>query len=289
MPPITQDIIALYDRFTHGAMDRRAFMERLTALAGGAAAAAALLPMLQNDYALAQTVAENDPRLIASTFPYEIGDAIMNGYLVAPAAEGRRPGVVVIHENRGLNPHIRDVTRRFALEGFIALGIDVLSPEGGTPANEDEARDMIGKLPADRAAARLAAGVTALSRVQGSTGRIGTVGYCWGGGMVNRIAALNPPGLAAGVAYYGSQIPADQVARIRTPLMLHYASLDERINAGIGAYRAALEANGKVFEIHMYEGVNHAFNNDTNPARYNAEAATLAFARTVAFLRKHLV
>jgi carboxymethylenebutenolidase len=288
MPPISQDIITLYDRFTHGAMDRRAFMERLAALAGGTAAATALLPLLKNDYAIAQTVAENDPRLATSVFQYEIGDAMMNGYLAAPAAEGRRPGVVVIHENRGLNPHIRDVTRRFALEGFIALGVDALAPEGGTPANEDEARDMIGKVPADRAAARLAAGVTALSRVQGCTGKVGTVGYCWGGGMVNRIAVLNPPGLAAGVAYYGSQAPADQVPRIQTPLMLHYAGLDDRINAGIAAYRAALEAAGKPFELHMYDGANHAFNNDTNPARFDAAAAKLAFDRTVAFFRRHL-
>jgi carboxymethylenebutenolidase len=212
---------------------------------------------------------------------------MMNGELAWPNAEGRYPGVVVIHENRGLNPHIRDVTRRFALAGFIALGIDALSPEGGTPADEDRARDMIGQLPADRAAARIAAGVAALSRAQTCNGKVGTVGFCWGGGMVNRVAVLNPPGLAAGVSYYGSQVPAEQVERIRTPLMLHYAGIDERINAGIPAFRAALEWSRKTFEIHMYEGAQHAFNNDTNAARYDKAAADLAWGRTVAFLKKH--
>lgn len=288
MPPITQPIIDLYDRFTHGALSRRDFMEKLAGLVGGTAAASALLPLLQNDYAIAQTVAENDPRLAISTMQYEIGDAVMQGLLAAPAGEGRRPGIVVIHENRGLNPHIRDVTRRFALDGFIVFGVDALTPEGGTPADEDKARDMIGQLPPDRAAARIAAGVAAVSRLQGCNGKVGTVGYCWGGGMVNRIAALNPPGLAAGVAYYGSQLPASQVDTIRTPLMLHYAGNDERINAGIPAYKAALEWAKKEFEIHVYDGAQHAFNNDTNPARYDKTAADLALARTLAFFRKHL-
>jgi carboxymethylenebutenolidase len=288
MPPITQTIVDLYDRFTHGALSRREFMERLAATVGGTAAATALLPLLQNNYAVAQTVAENDPRIAISRFQYEIGDAMMNGELAWPAREGRFPGVVVIHENRGLNPHIRDVTRRFALEGFIALGIDVLSPEGGTPADEDRARDMIGQLPPDRAAARLAAGVAALARVQTCNGKVGTVGYCWGGGMVNRIAVLNPPGLAAGVSYYGSQVPADQVERIRTPLMLHYAGNDDRINAGIPAFKAALEWAKKDFELHVYDGAQHAFNNDTNAARYNKPVADLALSRTLAFFRKHL-
>jgi carboxymethylenebutenolidase len=263
-------------------------MERLAATVGGTAAATALLPLLQNNYAVAQTVAENDPRIAISRFQYEIGDAMMNGELAWPAREGRFPGVVVIHENRGLNPHIRDVTRRFALEGFIALGIDVLSPEGGTPADEDRARDMIGQLPPDRAAARLAAGVAALARVQTCNGKVGTVGYCWGGGMVNRIAVLNPPGLAVGVSYYGSQVPADQVERIRTPLMLHYAGNDDRINAGIPAFKAALEWAKKDFELHVYDGAQHAFNNDTNAARYNKPVADLALSRTLAFFRKHL-
>ncbi len=289
MPPITQDIIDLYDRFTHGAMSRRDFMERLAGVAGGAAAATAILPLLQNNYASAQIVPENDPRLKIETLQYEIGDAMMQGLLARPVAGGKRPGIVVIHENRGLNPHIRDVTRRFALEGFLSYGIDALTPEGGTPTDEDKARDMIGTVPPERAAARLAAGVAALARHPECNGKVGTVGYCWGGGMVNRLAVLNPPGLGAGVAYYGSQVPADQVERIRTPLMLQYAGNDERINAGIPAYRAALEWAKKDFEIHVYDGAQHAFNNDTNAARYDKAVADLALSRTLAFFRKHLV
>ena len=289
MPPITQDIIDLYDRFTHGGLSRRDFMEKLAGIAGGTAAATAILPLLQNNYAAAQTIAPNDPRLAVSTFQYEIGDAMMQGMMAAPAQDGRRPGIVVIHENRGLNPHIRDVTRRFALDGFIVLGVDALTPEGGTPADEDKARDMIGQVSPDRAAARIAAGVAALSRVQGCNGKVGTVGYCWGGGMVNRVAVLNPPGLAAGVAYYGVQVPAEQVERIRTPLMLHYAGNDERINAGIPAYKAALAWAKKDCELHIYDSAQHAFNNDTNAARYDKAAADLALSRTLAFFRKHLV
>jgi carboxymethylenebutenolidase len=288
MPPVTQDIVDLYDRFTHGGISRRTFMARLSRIAGGSAAASALLPLLQNNYAAAQTVPDNDPRLVTGIFEYEIGDAVMRGLLARPLGGGKRPGLVVIHENRGLNPHIRDVTRRFGLEGFLAFGIDVLTPEGGTPADEDKARDLIGTVPGDRAAARLAAGVAALARHPECNGKVGTIGYCWGGGMVNRLAVLDPPGLGAGVAYYGSQVAAEQVVRIRTPLMLHYAGLDERINAGIPAYRTALEAAGKKAEIHVYDGAQHAFNNDTNAARYSEKDARLALDRSLAFFRAHL-
>ncbi len=288
MPPISQDIIDLYDRFTHGGLSRREFMEKLAGVAGGTAAATAILPLLQNNYASAQIVPENASRLIIRQLQYEIGDAMMQGLLARPVGTGKLPGIVVIHENRGLNPHIRDVTRRFALEGFLTYGIDALTPEGGTPADEDKARDLIGTVPPDRAAARLAAGVAALARHPECNGKVGTVGYCWGGGMVNRIAVLNPPGLGAGVAYYGSQVPADQVERIRTPLMLQYAGNDERINAGIPAYKAALEWAKKDFELHIYDGAQHAFNNDTNAARYDKAVADLALSRTLAFFRKHL-
>lgn len=300
MPPIPQDIVDLYDRFTHGGLSRRAFMDKLTAIAGGAAAASALLPLLQNNYALAQTVAEDDPRLVGGRYEYEIGDYVMAGLLVRAGGDGKapglpsggksdgKPGLVIIHENRGLNPHIQDVARRFALEGFLAYAIDVLTPEGGTPSDEDVARDMIGALPADRAAARLAAGVAALARHPACSGKVGVVGYCWGGGMVNRLAVLNPPGLAGAAAYYGAQPPADQVERISVPLLLHYAGLDERINAGIPAFRTALEKAGKSAEFHIYEGAQHAFNNDTNAARYSKPAADLALARSLTFFRRHL-
>lgn len=292
MPPVTQPIIDLYDSFTHGQVSRRAFMDRLAALTGGTAAASALLPLLQNDYAIAQIVPENDPRLAIETWRYSIGDSVMEG-LLARLKSGmtsgeKHPGLIVIHENRGLNPHIRDVTRRFALDGFLAYGIDVLTPEGGTPADEDKAREMIGGVANDVAAKRIAAGVTALSQNPECNGKVGIIGYCWGGGMVNDIAVLNPQGLGAGVAYYGRQPPADKVASIKVPLMLHYAGQDERINAGIPAFRNALTAANKKAEILMYDGAQHAFNNDTAGPRYNKPAADLALARSLEFLKTAL-
>jgi carboxymethylenebutenolidase len=288
MPPIDRTIIELYDRFTHGAMDRRAFMERLTGLAGSTAAAAALLPMLQNNYALAETVKADDARLVfEDKLAIPGSDAGLTGYLAAAKGGAKRPALVMIHENRGLNPHIRDMTRRGALAGYLTLGIDALSPEGGTPADEDKARDMIGQLNADTAARRIAAAVRFLGAHPQSTGRVGAIGFCWGGGMVNAVAAIEPA-LGAGVAYYGRQLPADKVGGIKAALMLQYGGKDERINAGIPAYKAALEAAGKTFEIHIYEGVDHAFNNDTNAARYDAAAAKLAWDRSLAFFARHL-
>lgn len=286
-PTLSQPIIDLYDRFTHGGLDRRAFMERLATLAGGGAAASALLPLLQNNYALAETVPEADPRLEIGTWSYAGPDGTMQGYLARPKDALRRPAVLVIHENRGLNPHIKDVTRRFAVAGYLAFGVDALSIEGGTPADEDKARDLFGTLDAAKTAARLAAAVPALAAHPASTGKVGAVGFCWGGGMVNQVAVLAPD-LAAGVAYYGLQPPAARVPAIRAALLLHYAGNDERIDAGIAAYREALSANGKTFEIHVYEGVQHAFNNDTNPARYDAKAAALANERTLSFLARYL-
>lgn len=287
-PALSREIITLYDRFTHGAMDRRAFLERLSGLAGSTAAAMAILPLLQNDYAQADTVRPDDPRLVMQDQTAIPGsDAGLTGYLVAAKGGIKRPAIVVIHENRGLNPHIRDVTRRFALAGYLAMGIDALSPDGGTPADEDKARDMIGKVPGDVSEKRIAAAVRFLAAHPLSTGKVGAVGFCWGGGMVNRVAASEPQ-LTAGVAYYGSQIPAERVAGIKAALLLHYAGKDDRINAGIPAYKAALEAAGKSFELHVYDGVDHAFNNDTNTARYDAKAAALAWERSLAFFAKHL-
>jgi carboxymethylenebutenolidase len=287
-PRIPDAVIQLYDRFTHGAIDRRAFMERLTGLAGSAAGAAALLPLLQNDYARADTVKPDDPRLaVEEGFAIPGSDAGLKGYLVGLKGSEKRPALVMIHENRGLNPHIRDVTRRAALAGYLTLGIDALSPEGGTPADEDKARAMFGTLNGDVAAKRVAAAIRALAAHPRSTGKVGAMGFCWGGGMVSAAAAIEPA-LGAGVSYYGRQVPAEQVAGIRAPLMLHYAGKDERINAGIPAFKAALEAGGKTFEIHMYEGVDHAFNNDSNSARYDAAAAKLAWDRSLAFLAKNI-
>ena len=284
---LDQRSIDLFDQFTHGGMSRRDFMDRLAKLAGGAAAAAGLLSLLQNNYAEAGIAPEDDARLVTETVTYEVGGAAMSGYLVRLKGGGKRPAVIVIHENRGLNPHMRDVARRMALEGFLAFAPDALSPLGGTPADEDKARDMIGTLDADVTVARLAGAVPFLAAHPGCTGKVGAVGFCWGGGMVNRLAAAGTS-LAAGVPYYGRQLPAAEVPKITAPLLLHYAGLDERINAGIKEYAAALKASGKTYEIHIYDGVNHAFNNDTNAARYDKAAADLAWGRTVAFLHRYL-
>ena len=279
-----QKIIDLFDRYTHGGLNRRDFLERLTLLAGSTAAATALLPALENNYAHAEVVPENDPDIV--TEMVEIAPGI-KGYLVRPKAAGTYPAVLVIHENRGLNPHIKDVTRRVAKEGFIAFGADYLTPLGGTPADEDKAREMFKELKPDAVVAFSTAAVDALAKIQGGNGKVGAVGFCWGGGAVNALAVTGDPNLKAGVSYYGMQ-PKDGVAKITAPLMLHYASLDERINAGIKDYEAALKADGKVFEAFVYDGVNHAFNNDTNAARYNKEAADLAWGRTIGFFRKYL-
>jgi carboxymethylenebutenolidase len=284
---IAQPIIDLYDRFTHGGMDRRTFLDRLAVLAGGAPAAAAVLPLLAADPAKAAIVSPDDPRLTTGRVTWAGPDGTLAGYLARPRDAGRLPAVIVIHENRGLNPHIEDVTRRMALDGFLALGVDMLSRDGGTPSDEDLARTMIGRLDRERTVARLASAIPFLASHPNGTGRVGAIGFCWGGLMVNALAAAAPD-LAAGVAYYGRQIPAEQVHGIRAALLLHYAEHDAGVNAGIEAYTAALRAAGKRFEAHTYPGTQHAFNNDTSAARYNAEAAALAWQRTVAFLRGHL-
>jgi carboxymethylenebutenolidase len=287
-PEITQAMIDAYDEYTHLTLDRRGFMQKLTALAGSGAAAAAIMPMLAANQASAAMVEEGDARLDAEDVTYPGASGEMKGYLAIPKdAAGKLPAVIVIHENRGLNPHIRDIARRMALEGFVALAPDFLSPNGGTPANEDEARAMFQSLDIAAAVANGEATRAFLAGHEKTNGKVGAIGFCWGGGMVNRMAVASPE-LGAGVAYYGSQVPADQVPSIKAPLMLHYASLDERINAGIDAYKAALDANGKSYELHMYEGVNHAFNNDTSSARYDKAAADLAWSRTVEFLKKNL-
>lgn len=282
-----QRIIDLYDTYTHGGMNRRAFLDRLAALAGSVAGATALLPILQNSYAQAQTVPENDARITAETVDIP-GAPGLKGYLAKPAnASGKLPTVIVIHENRGLNPHIKDVTRRMATEGFVALGLDYLSPMGGTPADEEKGREMIGQLKQPDVIAYGKAAVAYLKTRPDGNGKVGAIGFCWGGGAVNNLA-VNEPDLSAGVAYYGGQPKAEDAPKIKAALMLHYAGLDERINAGIQAFEAALKQAGKTYEIHMYEGANHAFNNDTNAARYDKEAADLAWRRTVGFLKKHL-
>ncbi|WP_029354266.1 dienelactone hydrolase family protein [Bosea sp. 117] len=283
-----QRFIDLYDRFTHGQIGRREFMDRLATLAGSAAAASALLPLLTNDYARAAQVEEDDPRLDVSTADFMSGGVKVSGYLVrARRVDAKRPAVLVIHENRGLNPHIKDVTRRVGQAGFLAFGVDLLSPDGGTPTDEDQARAMIAALDRALTVQRAVDALAFLASHPASTGAVGAVGFCWGGGMVNLLAEASPE-LKAGVAYYGAQPPLDRVDAIRAALLLHYAGLDTRINEGIAAYDAALKKAGKDYTVHVYDGANHAFNNDTSPARYDPKAAELAWTRTIDFLAKHL-
>jgi carboxymethylenebutenolidase len=281
-----QKIISLFDRYTHGGMNRRAFLDKLSILAGSTAAASALLSALENNYAQAALVADDDSRLISKELEISPGIKGYHSILEANSTATKLPAVLIIHENRGLNPHIKDVTRRMALEGFVAFGADYLAPQGGTPADEEKAREMIGTIKPEDQVAYSQGALKALQAHPQGTGKAGAMGFCWGGGAVNALAVADPT-LAAGVAYYGRQAPAAGVAKIKAPLMLHYASLDERINAGIADFEAALKSARKSFELHMYEGANHAFNNDTNAARYNKEAADLAWGRTVAFLKKH--
>jgi carboxymethylenebutenolidase len=287
-PQITQAMIDAYDEYTHLTLDRRGFMTKLTKLAGSSAAAAAIAPLLAANSARAAMVPEDDQRLEAQDITYPGAEGEMRGYLVHPAeAQGPLGTVIVIHENRGLNAHIRDVARRMALEGFVALAPDFLSPLGGTPEDEDEARSMFGQLDSEQTVANGVAAIAYLEGLEGTNGNVGAIGFCWGGGMVGNLA-VNAPDLDAGVVYYGSQPDPEEVESISAPLLLHYAGLDERINAGIEAFRSALDASGKEYTIHMYEGANHAFNNDTSEARYDRDAAELAWERTVTFLREKL-
>jgi carboxymethylenebutenolidase len=257
------------------------------ALTGSSAATAALLPLLQNNYAQAGIVAPDDARLAIDRVAYDSPRGKINGYLARPKAKGKRPAVIVIQENRGLNPHIEDVARRLALEGFLAFAPDLLSVSGGTPPDEDQARELHAKTdPRDITAAAIAAVPFMLTQGE-SNGNVGVVGFCFGGGVANRMAAARPE-LKAVVVYYGIQVPAEEVPGINAVLLLHYAELDQRVNAGIAAYEAALKANNKRYTVYMYPGVNHAFNNDTGGARYNKEAADLAWGRTLAFFREHL-
>lgn len=284
---VNQKIIDLYDNFTHGGMNRRQFLDRLSEIAGSTAAAVALLPLLQNDYAQAAIIAADDARLVSERVAYDSPKAKINGYLVRPKSKGRRPAVIVIHENRGLNPHLEDVARRFAAEGFLAYAPDLLSLVGGTPENEDAARDLHPKMNQDDAVTALVSAVSFLKQHAESTGKVGAVGFCFGGLMVNRLAAASPD-LDAGVAYYGRQVPAAQVPNIKAALLLHYAENDDGVNTGIPAYEAALKANNKKFTMHTYPGTQHAFNNDLGSARYNKAAADLAWSRTLAFFKETL-
>ena len=285
---MNQEIINLFDEFTHKPLSRNEFMKRLAKLTGSTAAAIAILPLLEVNYAHAATIAENDDDLITEDITYEGDGSTMKAYFAKPkAAAGKLGAVIVIHENRGLNPHIKDVTRRVAKAGYLALGVDALSPLGGTPANEDEARALFAKLDGPKNINNFLKGFDYLRSRPDSNGKTACVGLCWGGGLVNQLA-VNSPDLKAAVAYYGRQADAVDVPKIKAPLLLHYGGLDERVNAGIPAYETALKAAGKKYEIFIYDGANHAFNNDSSPTRYNAEVAKLAWDRTLKLFKETL-
>ncbi|MBL8520017.1 MAG: dienelactone hydrolase family protein [Betaproteobacteria bacterium] len=283
------EVLKLFDQYVHGFIDRRAFIGRSGQYAAAGVTGTMLLEMLNPKFAEAQQVKPDDARITAKYVEYfsAQGSGRMRGYLVLPAqAPARLPGVLVVHENRGLNPHTEDVARRMALEGFAAFAPDALTPQGGYPGSEDKARELFGKL--DPAASRndMIAGVEYLRKLPSDTGKVGAVGFCWGGGICNMLATRIPD-LGASAPFYGSQAPVADVPKIKCPLQLHYASNDERINAGWPAYEAALKEAKVTYEGHVYPNTQHGFLNDTTP-RYDDAAAKLAWSRTVAFFRKHL-
>jgi carboxymethylenebutenolidase len=287
---IRRRAIALYDRFTHEGMERREFMARMVALAGSVAAAEALIGAIAASPAAAAIVPEDDRRIRTSTTSLlGIGDHPMySAYVAEPRARTARSTVVVIHENRGLNAHIRDVARRLAIAGHYAVAPDFLSPSGGTPADEDAARAAIGKLDIDRSIAAAVAMLGLLADRKGGNGKVGAVGFCWGGGFVNRLAVSAGDRLDAGVSFYGPAPDPAQAAKVEAPLMIHLAMLDERVNRTGFPWVEALRAAGKTVAYHGYDGVHHAFHNDTSAERYDKAAAELAWGRTTRFFARHL-
>jgi carboxymethylenebutenolidase len=281
-----QQAIALYDRFTHEGMDRRRFMRRMVALAGSVAAAEALIGTISASPAAAAIVPADDKRLTTRTMTFTSA-AGYRAYVAEPHTRSLKPTVLVIHENRGLNDHIRDVARRLALAGYRAVAPDLLSPVGGTPADEDAARDAIGKLDLGQAVAAGVAMLAELSRTSRG-GKVGAVGFCWGGGYVNNLAVAAGDKLDAGVVYYGPAPDPSEAPKVSAPLTIHLAGLDERIAATEWPWITALRAAGKRVTYFNYEGVYHAFNNDTSAERYNKPAADLAWKRTLRFFRQHL-
>ncbi len=284
-----QELLDLFDKYVHGDIDRRGFLERATRFAVGGTTAAMLLEALTPRFAQAQQIPSDDKRLKASFVEYQSphGQGKMRGHLVRPAGDvGKLPGVLVVHENRGLNPHIEDIARRIALEHFMAFAPDALAPLGGYPGDEDKAREMFAKLDQGKVGEDFVAAAAYLKNRPDCTGKIGVVGFCWGGGIANMLATRLPD-LAAAVPFYGAQPKAQDVALIKSPLLIHYAEHDERINAGAAAYQAALKASHVKYQMFTYPGTQHGFNNDTTP-RFDKAAAQLAWQRTIEFLRKNL-
>jgi carboxymethylenebutenolidase len=285
-----QELLNIFDQFVHGDIDRRGFLDRASKFAVGGVTAGMLLDMLNPQFAAAQQVPKDDKRLKAEYVEYpspQGNTGKTKGYLVRPAnATGKLPAIVVIHENRGLNPHIEDIARRLALDGFMTLAPDALAALGGYPGDEDKARALFPQLDAAKTREDFVAATNWLKGRPDATGKVGAVGFCWGGAMVN-ILATRVPDLAAGVPFYGTAPAAEDVARIKSPLLVHYAGNDERVNATRAPFEAALKAANVPYEMHVYEGAQHGFNNDTTP-RFDAAAAKLAWSRTVDFFKKHL-
>lgn len=282
---MNQQIINLYDEYTHKPLSRTEFLKRLAILAGGTAAAMALLPMLEVNYADAAVTTTKDLFTERITYPGINGD--MQAYVARPKKKKKYAAVVVIHENRGLNAHIEDITRRAAKAGYLAIAPNALSSLGGTPENEDEARTKFQQLKAEDNLQNFIKVFDYLPGRKDCNGKFGCVGFCWGGAMSNSLA-VNVPSLKAAVPFYGRQPASEDVVKIKAALQLHYGGLDERVNAGIPAYEEALKKNSISYELYIYEGAQHAFHNDTAPTRYNEEAAKLAWQRTIDFFAKHL-
>ena len=283
------EVLQLFDRYVHGDLSRRGFIEQARQYAGSAAAATGLLAALSPQFASAQVVKPGDARIVTrqQAFDSPLGNGKVTGLLAQPAkTTGKLPVVLVVHENRGLNPHIEDITRRLAVDGYLAYAPDALAVAGGYPGDEDKAREAFGQLDQTKARADFVAAAHALMALPEGKGKVGVVGFCYGGTMANYLATQVPE-LAASVPFYGGQPPAAEVPKIKAPLLIHYAGNDKRINDGWPAYEAALKAAGARYEAHTYAGTEHGFNNDTTP-RFDAEAARLAWSRTLAFFKAQL-
>ena len=284
-----QELLILFDAYVHGGIDRRGFLERAQKFAVGGMTAGMLLTALSPDFAAAQQVPRDDPRLKTETLEFASpnGYGTVKGYLARPAnASGKLPGVLVIHENRGLNPHIEDITRRLALDNFIAFAPDALTPLGGYPGDEDKARELFPKLDQSKTVEDFVAAAGVLKNRPECSGKIGVVGFCYGGGMSHTLSTRLPD-LGAAVPFYGNHPRPEDAVRVKAPLLIHFAAVDERINAAWPAYEAALKAASVRYTAHQYPGTQHGFNNDTTP-RYDAAAAKLAWDRTLAFFNQHL-
>jgi carboxymethylenebutenolidase len=283
------EVLKLFDLYVHGLTSRRGFLDGVGKFAAGGVAAAGLLEALSPRFAEAEQIAKGDPRITTSyiDYPSPEGYGTVRAYLAKPAhAQGKLPTVLVVHENRGLNPHIEDIARRLAVDGFIALAPDALTPLGGYPGDEDKARDLFPKLDQAKTHNDFLAAVSVLKALPEGNGKVGVVGFCYGGGIANFLAT-KVPDLGAAVPFYGAQPSAEETAKIKAPLLIHYAEADDRIDVGWPAFEAALRANGVKYQAFIYPGVQHGFNNDTTP-RYDEATAKLAWGRTIEFFKAHL-